>query len=149
MFFENLNSESKVWVYTTDRELSASEANFLQNESNVFVRDWAAHGAGLKAGALVYKNRFLILAVDESDVHASGCSIDSSVKFIKAIGSELNIDFFNRMNLMITYGADELKSVHISDLKNHLDAKVFNPMITTLRELRNEWLIPVNLSPFV
>jgi len=149
MFFEDLHSESKVWIYTSDRELTESESQFLQNSANTFVKDWAAHGAGLKANALVYKNRFLILAVDESDVNASGCSIDSSVKFIKAIGNELNINFFNRMNLIITDDSEELKSVHISELKGFLNFKVFNPMITTLKELRSEWLIPVNQSPFV
>lgn len=149
MFFEDLHNESKVWIYTSDRELTAVEVDLLQKEANTFVKDWAAHGAGLKARALVYKNRFLILAVDETNVHASGCSIDSSVKFIKTIGNQLNVNFFDRMNLMVDNGSDSLQSVHISDLKNHLNDKVFNPMITSLSELRNEWLIPVDQSPFV
>lgn len=149
MFFEGLHSESKVWIYTSDRELTETEVDLLQKETNLFVRDWAAHGTGLKADGLVYKNRFLILAVDETNVHASGCSIDSSVKFIKSIGNQLSVDFFNRMNLMVDNGSDSLQSVHVSDLKNHLGDKVFNPMITSLKELRNEWLIPVDQSPFV
>ena len=149
MFFENLHSESKVWIYSSDRELTPNEVDFLQNEANTFVNDWAAHGSGLKANALVYKGRFLILAVDESEVNASGCSIDTSVKFIKAVGSELKVDFFNRMNLVITKDSEELESVHVSELKNYLDFKVFNPMITSLKELRSEWLIPVEQSPFV
>lgn len=149
MFFKDLHSESKVWIYTSNRELNSQEADLLQSESNTFVQDWSAHGAGLKARALVYKNRFLILAVDESNVHASGCSIDSSVKFIKSIGNQLDVNFFNRMNLIVVDDSEELKSVHISELKNHLDAKVFNPMITTLKELRNEWLISIEESPFV
>lgn len=149
MFFEDLHSDSKVWIYSADRELTNSEVDLLQKEADAFVKDWAAHGAVLKARSLVYKNRFLILAVDETDINASGCSIDSSVKFIKSIGNQLNIDFFNRMNLMVDNGTETLKSVHISELKNHLSDKVFNPMITSLRELRNEWLIPVDQSPFV
>lgn len=149
MFFEDLHNESKVWIYTSDRELTNAEVNLLQNEANMFVKDWAAHGAELKAGALVYKSRFLILAVDETDVYASGCSIDSSVKFIKSIGNQLGINFFNRMNLIVVNGSGILKSVHISELKSYIDHSVFNPMITSLRQLRSEWLIPVDQSPFV
>ena len=59
----------------------------------------------------LYKNRFLILAVDESQASASGCSIDSSVKFVKAMESELGTDFFNRMNLVILNAKEELESV--------------------------------------
>jgi len=149
MFFKNLHTNSKIWIYTSDRPLNDSEVDYLQNQSSLFVQDWAAHGVGLKAEALVYKNRFLILAVDETQANASGCSIDSSVKFVKAMGSELDTDFFNRMNLMVTNDAGELESVHVSELKNVLSHSVYNPMITTLEQLREEWLIPVSSSPFV
>ena len=65
------------------------------------------------------------------------------------MGVELGTDFFNRMNLMVTKDEEELKPVHISELSNYLDEKVYNPMITTLEQLREEWLIPVSSSPFV
>lgn len=149
MFFEKLNSNSKIWIYTANRELTASENEYLQTQSSLFVLDWAAHGIGLKAEALVYKNRFLILAVDEAQANASGCSIDSSVKFVKTMGSELNIDFFQRMNLIVTKNEIDLETVHISELKKFSDFSVYNPMITNLDQLRNEWLIPVSSSPFV
>lgn len=149
MFFEKLAANSKVWIYTSDRELDAVEVAYLQNQASSFVHEWAAHGVGLKAESMVYKNRFLILAVDESQANASGCSIDSSVKFVKAMGSELGTDFFNRMSLVISNTKEELESVHVSDLKNFMNDSVYNPMITTLEQLRGEWLIPVSSSPFV
>ncbi len=149
MLFKDLKENSKVWIYTSDRSLSDSESAYLQSQSNEFVKNWAAHGVGLKAESLVYKNRFLIIVADESQANASGCSIDSSVKFVKAMGVELGTDFFNRMNLMVTKDEEELKPVHISELSNYLDEKVYNPMITILEQLREEWLIPVSSSPFV
>lgn len=149
MFFDSLQPTSKVWVYTSNKLLSDESSQYLQQKADLFVKDWAAHGVGLKAEALVYKNTFLILAVDESQANASGCSIDSSVKFIKAIGNELEIDFFDRLNLVVENNSGTLQKVHISDLKNHLEFKVYNPMITTLEQLRETWLIPVSSSPFV
>lgn len=149
MFFEDLNSTSKVWTYTSDRILTNEEVEQIQSNANAFVKDWAAHGAGLEARALVYKNRFVILAVDESNVNASGCSIDSSVKFIKSAGNHFKIDFFKRTNMIVESESGELSDVHVSDLKNVHNAFVYNPMITTLSQLRNEWLIPIAQSPFV
>ena len=94
MLFKDLKENSKVWIYTSDRSLSDSESAYLQSQSNEFVKNWAAHGVGLKAESLVYKNRFLIIVADESQANASGCSIDSSVKFVKAMGGRIGDRLF-------------------------------------------------------
>ena len=148
MFFPELNSESRVWVYTASRDLTPTEVNFINDSLSVFIPEWAAHGSKLIGNAVVHKSRFVILSVDESQVNASGCSIDTSTRFIKNLGSELEVDFFNRMN-MIVEDNEVMKTVHISDLKEHMNLKVYNPMITKLSELNSKWLIPVSESPFV
>jgi hypothetical protein len=147
MYFPDFNSQSKVWVYTANRELTSSEQQFVKDEMKIFTQSWAAHGSGLKADGIVEHNQFLVLAVDESDINASGCSIDSSVKFIKAIGQELNVDFFDRLNLVIEKEGT-FKRVHISELKSFGDWNVFNPMITDLNGLRSDWKQEVSKSPF-
>lgn len=148
MFFPELSLDSKVWIYNANRDFDATEVNFIQDSLNVFIPQWAAHGAKLIGNATVYKSRFVILSVDESKVDASGCSIDTSVHFIKKLGSELGLDFFNRMNLIIEED-NEMKTVHISDLKYHMNSMVYNPMITSLKELNGNWLIPILESPFI
>jgi hypothetical protein len=37
--------------------------------------------------------------VDERKAGVSGCSTDSSVRFIKSLGEKYKVDFFNRTNL--------------------------------------------------
>lgn len=146
--FSQLNDKSKVWIYQSNREFSSEEVSFIKNETSSFVKGWAAHGNQLFGDSIVAQNRFIILCVDESISSASGCSIDSSVRFIKELGKTLNIDFFNRMYVYIE--KDNVhRYVHISDLKNYLDWKVYNPMITDLKQLREEWLLDVSASPFV
>ena len=103
-----------------------------------WIEEWAAHGNELKATGAILYDRFLVLVVDETHEGASGCSIDSSVKFIKELGAKLNIDFFNRLNLVIEEN-DELTYCHISELAKHPNAFVFNPMVTNLGELRSSW----------
>ena len=78
---------------------------------------------------------------------ASGCSIDSSVQIMKSIGKAIDVDFFNRMNVLIEK-EQELKEVHFSELSQFGDWKVFNPMITKLDELQNAWPQLIAESPF-
>jgi hypothetical protein len=147
MYFPEFNPQSKVWVYTANRKLNDSEQRFVLDEMKIFTESWAAHGSGLKADGVLEHGQFVILAVDESNVNASGCSIDSSVKFIKAIGQELKVDFFDRLNLVIEKNG-EFNRKHISELKEYADWNVFNPMITDLNGLRNDWKQEVTKSPF-
>lgn len=148
MFFPELNPNSKVWVYTSSRVFDATEVNFINDSLAVFIPQWAAHGSKLIGNGVVHKSRFIILSVDESQVNASGCSIDTSVHFIKKLGSELGVDFFNRMDMVIENGG-KMETIHVSDLKDYKDAEVYNPLITSLSELNSNWLIPVIESPFV
>ena len=148
MILPELIPESKVWIYTANRELSLSEQDAINTELLPFVSEWAAHGQGLLGKSIILKNRFVILAVDESNATASGCSIDTSVRFVKELGTKLNIDFFDRLQLYIEKD-NRFNRVALSDLHQYGDWDVYNPMISTLKELRENWKIPVNSSPFV
>jgi len=145
--FEQLPENSKVWVYQADRELNSSEESFLLENLKIFIQDWAAHGSQLYGDVAIKDKRFVILAVDESKTGVSGCSIDTSVRKIKDLGAEIKVDFFNRMNLYLQK-ENEFKQVHISEVKDFPEWKVYNPMVTNLKELRENWLLPVTQSPF-
>ena len=145
--FDHLPGSSKVWIYQSDRELTSNEREVLIKDLKIFIQDWAAHGNQLYGDVLIKNNRFVILAVDETKSGVSGCSIDSSVRKMKELGSALNIDFFNRMNLIIEKEG-EFNSIHVSEVKEFDSWNVFNPMVSNLEQLRTEWKIPVTQSPF-
>jgi hypothetical protein len=148
MFFDDFNQDSKVWVYTAHRSLSDSEVETIQHELSSFLPEWASHGTKLYGRGGIYKNRFVILSVDENAMSASGCSIDSSVRFIKELGAKLDVDFFKRTDLVVET-ENGMETVHISDLKDHMNDKVYNPMVSLLKDLDDNWLIPVANCPFV
>ncbi|MBB77755.1 MAG: ABC transporter ATPase [Crocinitomicaceae bacterium] len=147
MYFPDFNPHSKVWIYNSDRRLKLSEQKIINNELKKFVNSWQAHNLNLKAEAILEHNYFIILVVDESNVKASGCSIDTSVKLIKSIGERFSVNFFNRLNLVIEKQG-EYNLVHISDIKKYPQWNVFNPMITDLSSLREKWKMRVIDSPF-
>lgn len=147
MSLSNLSPSSKIWVYKSSRELNSSEQDIIRKELDIFIPQWASHGNKLFGGAEVVENWFVILAVDETQSMASGCSIDTSVQFMKALGKELNVDFFNRMQVLIE-NEGQKEQVHFSEIGNFPNAKLYNPMIGNLNELNTNWLIPVKESQF-
>lgn len=150
---DQLVSESRIWIYGAERALSDAETNTVKARLQEFVAGWVSHRRELKAGADVLHNRFLVVAVDETQAEASGCSIDGSVHFIQELGAELGIDFFNRMRFSYrdgrgnihTVGRDEFKDLYKSgSLEN--DTIVFDPLVKELGELRQIFERPLEDS---
>lgn len=142
MSLQQLPDHSKVWLYQADRAITSTEKEWLQEVLTKFVAEWAAHGTKLAAAGEVVGDYHIVLAVDETAYGASGCSIDTSVRFIKGLGDELGINFFNRLNMLLEIEG-KLQLVPFLQLSNYPSAQVFNPMIETLKEWRESWKIPV------
>jgi hypothetical protein len=133
--FPELPDSSRIWLHLANRKLVASEEQFLKEELTVFLDSWSAHGKRLQCNATLLFSQYLIFSVDENIEYASGCSIDSSVHFAKRMGSELGIDFFTRLEVLVVEGNE-------TRLLSYFDAvakKVpfINPQITQLSELRS------------
>lgn len=138
--FPELADNSKVWIYQSQVELSSELQEAIQKQMNAFVESWAAHGAGLFARAIILEDYFLVFAVDESKAKASGCSIDSSVRFVKELGNKLHIDFFNRLNVLVEkQGEKEIIPYHEAiELTNGVK---FNVLADNLGDLNRFWRI--------
>ena len=152
MINNNLNMESRVWVYQSNRPFTDAEAQAISERVKEFVGRWTSHKIGVEGDGGLFYNRFILLMADESAVKVGGCSIDSSVHFIKALEKEFNTSFFDRWN--IAYKKDnEVQSCNRSELENLENAGiitddtiVFNNLITTKQQLLNEWEVPFKQS---
>ncbi len=142
-----LAPDSKCWVYQSNRAFTATEKAWLEETLDRFVDQWAAHGNKLLAQGKVIGDYHVVLGVDENQAGASGCSIDSSVRFIKEVGQELGVDFFNRMNLLLEEN-NETKIIPFSEVSNHPNAVVYNNLIQTISDLDSKWKVKVTESPF-
>lgn len=150
---DQLIPESRIWIYGADRELTKSETELLRRKLQGFVSEWVSHRKELKAGADVLHNRFVVLAVDESQAEASGCSIDGSVNALKAIGAEMGVDFFNRMmfsyrdgnNQVQTRSREEFKALYAKGQVTN-ETIVFDSLIKELGELRQIFERPLEDS---
>lgn len=133
--FPELPDSSRIWLHLANRKLVASEEQFLKEQLTVFLDSWSAHGKRLQCNAALLFSQYLIFSVDENIESASGCSIDSSVHFAKRMGSELGIDFFTRLEVLVIEG-NETRLLSYFDAVAQ-KAPFINPQITQLSELRS------------
>src|SRR5690606_24174094 len=142
----------RIWIYQSNRELTEQESQWVANKLSDFTRQWAAHGKQLAARAEVRFNRFIILFLNEAMEAASGCSIDSSVRFLKDIEKELSIDLFDRMQIAYRKG-DAIEAVPRSEFEKLIDSGevtentiVFNNTVANSEELASNWEVPMKDS---
>ena len=150
--YKNLPENARVWIYQSDRVFTSKEIEFISTKAEDFINQWTRHGDDLKGSFTIKYNQFLVLAVDESFNNASGCSIDSSVRFIQAIEKELEVDLMNKMN--VTFKVDEhINLVKLADFqrfakeqKINSNTIVFNNMVATKEDLAHKWEVPAKES---
>ncbi len=139
MMFEDLNKETtRVWIYASDRILTEEEQKYIKEKLIEFTKEWNTHGSKLTSGVEILHDRFVILAVDESKVQASGCSIDNSIHIMKNLEKELGINFFNRLMVWIKKET-EWKFIHFSEIQQYPDWLFFDISISSLSVLLDKW----------
>ena len=87
----------------------------------------------------------MVLAVDEDQALASGCSIDKSVGFIKQLEHDLNLMLTDRM-IVVFDGPSGITSCRLQDLPELLkegvlsgDTMVYDDLVPTMGDLRERF----------
>ena len=150
--FKDLPDESRVWIYQSNRIFTNKELNYIRAYSYDFLKKWTAHGSDLQAGIDIPYDRFIVIGLNESIKSATGCSIDSSVRFIQTIESKFNLVLLDKMN--VTYRVNN--NIDYTQLKNfismakkkliHEDVIVFNNLVVNKKEYRTQWEVPASSS---
>ncbi|RXG21078.1 ABC transporter ATPase [Leeuwenhoekiella aequorea] len=146
--FQDLPANSRLWIYQSDRKFSEDELLKLQEALNSFLNDWTAHGASLNAGFEIKYDRFIVIGLDQSASAASGCSIDSQVRFIQQIEKEFEVVLLDKMN--VTYiQNDRVHFKPLADFKKMAKEGavgkktiVFNNLVNTKEEYLEFWEVP-------
>lgn len=133
-FEQNLSPDSRIWFYQTNRELSESEIQSLSVELKEFMKTWAAHGSGLYGDFTFFNPFILTVAVDDSKVPPSGCSIDAFVRFLTNLGAKYNVDFFVRMKTVALVDGEwrQLEFDKVALVKNNV--QIVDTTITVLSD---------------
>lgn len=148
----SLPETARVWIYQSDTRLSDEQVAKASKDLTSFLEAWTAHGAALKAGFEIKYNRFITIALDQSQADASGCSIDSQVRFIVSLQEELEVDLLDKMNVTY-YQNDRIHYKPLQDFRKMLkdgavgkNTVVFNNLVTNLGEYQEHWEVPAKDS---
>ncbi|MBQ0786747.1 MAG: ABC transporter ATPase [Oceanihabitans sp.] len=150
--FNTLPEESRVWIYQANRSFTEKEIEEISNKLNVFVENWAAHGADLQAGYDIVYKRFIVIGLNQDMNHATGCSIDASVSFIQQLEKDYNVDLMDKMNVSYKQG-EFIAYKTLIDFKKMAKDKavskntiVFNNLVNTVAEFKENWEVPASES---
>ena len=150
--FKALPELSKIWIYQCNRRFTADELTLVSEKTSEFLEQWAAHGTGLQAGFELKYERFIVIAVNEEGQSATGCSIDSSVRFIQELEQELGVELLDKMNVAFKQG-DFVNFKPLLDFKKMAKSGaigkktiVFNNLVTNIAEYKENWEVPAHES---
>ncbi len=150
--FKTLPNTSRVWIYQANRSFTEDEIGEIKMAFDGFVNEWTAHGSELEAGYEIRYNRFIILALDQSQTSASGCSIDASVHFIQSLEKKYNVELLDKMNVSYKQG-EFVAYKSLIDFKKMAKQKavskntiVFNHLVATKGEYLEHWEVPASES---
>ena len=150
--FNTLPEHSKVWIYQCNRRFTEGELLLVSEKTSEFLEQWAAHGTGLQAGFELKYERFIVIAVNQDEQSATGCSIDASVRFIQELEQELGVELLDKMNVAFKQG-DFVNFKTLLDFKAMAKSGaigkktiVFNNLVTDIAEYNENWEVPANES---
>lgn len=143
----DMPAHARAWVYKAARDLGQAEQKLIRERGAAFTAGWAAHGAPLDACVDVLHDRFVVVAVDEAQAEASGCSIDKSVGFIKQLEQDLNLMLTDRM-VVVVEREGRVQGVRLQELPTllaegliGLDTIVFDDLVATVGDLRERFRV--------
>jgi hypothetical protein len=143
---ETLPQNARLWVYLAERPFTANEIEICEAQLEAFIGQWQAHGASLRAGFAVQDQHLLLLAVDEAQAQATGCSIDSSVAAVRELGQQLGVDFFTRTHVLYRKPSGEAAVLRAPEVANAAkegtltpETLIFDLTCTQLGQLAEAW----------
>jgi len=149
---ESFSPQSRVWIYQSSRMFALSEALDIETKLSTFAGEWRSHGAEVDAYCNLFFGQFVVLMADERRAGVSGCSTDSSVRFVKDLGAAYGVDFFNRTNLAF-FIKEKIQVLPLGQLNYALgndfingETLYFNNLVQTKAELESNWIVPVKDS---
>ncbi len=145
--FDQLPTHSRIWVYQAERAFSSGEKELISTSLKQFCDGWNTHGNLMPTSFEILEEQFIVLGVDESSLGASGCSIDSSVKTLRELEKQLEINltdqgkvsFKNNEGQVAVYPALGIKSKVLSG-EIERETLVLNPLVKIKKDLENVWI---------
>jgi hypothetical protein len=144
--FNQMPDSARVWVYQADQKFTEAEEHAVRDRMRQFCEGWNTHGNLMPTSFELIESQILVLAVDESQLGASGCSIDSSVRTLRDLEHILKINLTDQGKISLKKSSGELRVIPALGVKARvsageidLETQVINPLIQNKADLKNLW----------
>jgi hypothetical protein len=97
--FSELPASARIWIYQANRPFTGAEIARVEPELQRFAAEWTSHGRNLEASAAILHHQFLVIGLNEAVADASGCSIDASVRFVRWVEEQLEVQLLEKSQL--------------------------------------------------
>lgn len=146
-----LPENARVWVYPSSRKFYPQELEGLEKKIMEFVSNWKKEDEVFKASFELKYNRFIVFYADEVSQLANK-DIDTLVSFVLQLQQDYEIELLDRMNACFKQG-EYIQYKDLKPFKKLVKSKsvngktiVFNNLIETKDELKNNWEVPMTES---
>ena len=124
----------------------------LEDIIDDFIKNWNSHGTPVKGFCNLLFGQFIVLIADEQNATVSGCSTDSSVRFIKVIEEAFKVSMFDRTQLAFII-KEKIELLPLSQISYALEHQFigaetlfFDHSVSNKKELTERWIVPLSNS---
>ena len=149
--FEEMSEDSRVWVYQASRQFSTQEKELIRARLSTFCDGWNTHGNRMPTSFQILDDQILVLAVDETGLGASGCSIDSSVRTLRQLEDELENNLTDQGKVTFKSNSGEITVASALGIKSKVTSGeidshtlVINPQVQIKKDLESVWILAGN-----
>jgi hypothetical protein len=147
--FNEIPNWGKLWVFPSSRKFYPQEISELKEEIEAFLNNWTHNDQGLNCAYQIKYDRFIIITVDDSKISLSLETHDSLVTLIQDLENKLEVILLDKINVCYKQG-EFVQYKDLKEFKQLIKNKgvskktiVFDNMITTKKELENNWEINI------
>ncbi|EMR03110.1 hypothetical protein [Cesiribacter andamanensis] len=143
--YPQLPAASRVWIYAAPRPFNQAELQHIEATAPAFLDDWATHGSPMQASYHILQGQFLVLAVNEAVQAASGCSIDSSMGYIRSLEQQFSLSLTDRSQVYVLQEG-RVQAIPVAALKQRIadgaltpESLLLNTLAATKGALEQHW----------
>ena len=141
--FDALPARSRVWVFTSSRELTAEDRSRLDALMDKVFGVWAHKAPGARGCHELREGRFLVVGADETAECLSGCSVDAMVAWLKKLEEESGLVLVDRLAVFYRDASGGIQRVLRPDFRRLVESgevtagtPVFDPTVSRVEDLR-------------
>ena len=147
--FNELPNWSKLWVFPSSRKFYPQEIPELNKKLKEFLENWSSKSENFNCSFEIKYDRFIIIAVDNSEVNLSLKMHDDLTAFIQKVEKELDVILFDKINVCYKQG-EFVQYKDLIEFKKMIKNKgvssktmVFDNMISTKEDYLYNWEINI------